>query len=321
MSLRQIVLKEGALEVRLLTLGATVQEVMLAGVPHSLCLGSADIEAYSRGMEYFGAIVGPVANRIAAASAVLGPQRLRFEANENGRTTLHSGSAGTHRKFWRVMNASQRHVTLSVDLPDGEGGFPGNRTVTLTYALEPPATLRLDIRAVTDAETFMNFANHSYWCLDETGSIRGHKLTIAADRYVPVDRTLIPEGQAAPVEGTAFDFRDGRVFMPEDEQEYDHNFCLADARGPLRQACRLEGQSGISMTIETTEPGLQVYDAARLDTSPWKGLHGAPYGAYAGVALEPQFWPDAPNRPGFPRINVAPGRAYEQTTLWRFSRG
>ena len=320
MSARQFVISNGALEVRLLTLGATVQEVLLAGLPYSLTLGTGELAAYGRGMEYFGALVGPVANRIAGGSAPLGMKRLQFDRNERGVTTLHSGRTGTHAKLWEAVSAGAHYVTFKLSLPDGEGGFPGNREVLATYSIELPATLRLEVTATTDAETFMNFANHSYWCLDGSGSILGHKLTVPADRYVPVDRTGIPDGQAHPVEGTDFDLRAGHTFT-QGGPNFDHNFCLSDQRSQMHHACTLEAPNGVTMVMETTEAGLQVYDGARIDSAPWTGPDGAPYGPYAGVALEAQGWPDAPNRPAFPRINLQAGQKYQQETHWRFSRG
>ncbi|MGH1331960.1 MAG: aldose epimerase family protein [Paracoccaceae bacterium] len=317
---QQITLNAGDLTVRLLTLGATVQDVMLEGVAHSLTLGSGDLSAYGRGMEYFGAIVGPVANRIAGASASLGGKRLRFDANERGVTTLHGGRSGTHSKVWQLLEQGDKHARMQVILPDGEGGFPGNRTITAAFRVEEPGSLRLDLSAKTDADTFINLANHSYWNLDGTDTIEGHKLSINAEYYTPVDRTLIPEGHSEEVAGTPFDFREMRAVGVNPEVLLDHNFCLAGARGPLRHACRLEGQSGISLEIETTEPGLQVYDGSSIQTAPWEGIQAKPYGAYAGLALEPQSWPDAPNRPGFPRVQLAPGQLYSQTTFWHFKK-
>ena len=164
----------------------------------------------------------------------------------------------------------------------------------------------------------MNLANHSYWCLGP-GDLSGHRLQIAADRYTPVDADLIPTGATPDVAGTPFDFRRPRTVGPEADTTYDHNFCLADGRRPLAFAARLTGPTGLALTLDTTEPGLQVYDAARMSTGTCRGHSGAPLGAFAGVALEAQCWPDAPHHPTFPPIRLDPGQTLRQETRWSFS--
>lgn len=313
-------LAAGELSVAILTLGAILQDVRLAGVEHSLTLGSGDLAAYEGPMAYFGAVVGPVANRVAGATCVVDGKRLSLVPNERGRTTLHGGALGTHARIWEVLDHGPDHATLALTLPDGEEGWPGTRRLTARFRVLPPATLEMVLEAETDAPTPVNLANHSYWCLGPDG-LTGHKLQIAADRYLPVDADLIPAGPPAAVTGTAFDFRSPAAIGPQGAASYDHNFCLTEARRPLAEAVRLTGPSGLVLTIETTEPGLQVYDAARLDTGDFRGHDGAPYGPHAGVALEAQGWPDAPNRPDFPPVLLRPGETYRQVTRWSFGRG
>jgi aldose 1-epimerase len=148
----------------------------------------------------------------------------------------------------------------------------------------------------------------------------GNTLTIHADRYTPVDAELIPTGAAAPVAGTRFDFRAGRRLTDGREGLIDHNFCLADARGPLRPACTLTAPDGLSLEMSTTEPGLQIFDGHSLELPEWPTQDGGHWQAYAAIAIEAQFWPDALNQPGFPSILLTPGAPWQQTTRWHFSR-
>jgi aldose 1-epimerase len=306
-AVERLTLAAGDLRVSILTLGAILQDVRLNGVAFPLTLGSPDLAAYAGPMAYCGAIVGPVANRIAGAEIAVAGRTHRLIANENGRTTLHGGTLGTHARLWTVTDLGPAHATLTLDLDDGAEGYPGQRRLTARFTATAPARLDLVLEAETDAPSPTNLANHSYWSLGPDG-LDGHLLEIAADRYTPVDADLIPTGTAVPVDGTAFDFRAARPIGAAAEARYDHNFCLAASRRAQTFAARLTGPTGIALTIATTEPGLQVYDAARLDTAPHAGLSGQPYGAFAGVALEAQAWPDAPHHPDFPPILLEPWR-------------
>ena len=315
---QRLTLRAGDLTLRLLTLGGIVQDVRLAGTPFSLTLGSDRLAAYDGPFGYCGALVGPVANRIAGAGMRIAGRDLTLIANENGRNTLHGGPLGLHARVWTLDAIGDDHARLSLALPDGAEGYPGARRLRAEYRLTAPARLDLIIEADTDTPTPINIANHSYWCLGPAG-LAGHRLEIAADRYTPVDADLIPTGATPAVDGTAFDFRQPRAIGPETEARYDHNFCLAPARRGLSFAARLTGPTGLALTLETTEPGLQVYDAARLSTAPFPAHSGAPAGAFAGVALEAQAWPDAPHHPAFPPILLDPGETYRQHTRWTFT--
>lgn len=312
-----VTLSGGGLTLRLLTLGATVQDLRLAGVDWPLVLGAENPVAYAGPLLYAGAIVGPVANRIAGARARIGGRLCRFEANE-GPTLLHSGASGLHARIWRIETAGPDHAALACRLADGEGGFPGNRTIRAAFALAAPATLTLTLTAESDAETLMNPAHHGYWNLDGTADTRGHRLTVRAERYLPVDTALIPDGPPRPVGGTPFDLRTGRRLA--EAPPLDHTFCLAPARRPPAHAATLTGASGLRLRIDTTEPGLQVYDGRHLDVPPGAGLDGRGYGAFAGIALEPQVWPDAPNRADFPSALLRPGEDWRQVTRFRLDR-
>lgn len=307
----------GELRATILTYGATLQDVRLAGTPWPLTLGATSVAAYEGPFAYFGAIVGPVANRIAGAAAEIDGRKHQFAANEAGKTTLHGGPSGTHAQVWTIEAVSASAVTLGLHLPDGLGGFPGNRQLRADFQITAPATLSLTMSATTDAPTLVNLANHSYWNLDGGADTSGHRLTVAADTYLPVDSDLIPLAPRA-VGGTDFDFRAGRRLDPA--RPLDHNFCLSAASRTLTEVAMLSGSQGVCLRLETTAPGLQVYDGRGLQTRPFPGLTGQPYGPNAGVALEAQHWPDAPGRPDFPSIALSAGENYREITAFSFTR-
>lgn len=316
---QRITLSNGTLTAVLLTRGAVLQDLRLAGVPHALVVGSPDPAAYAGALEYFGAIVGPVANRIAGGAAVLNGRRHDFEKNERGRT-LHSGPSGTHARNWEIDLVTPAQAVLTLNLPDGTGGFPGNRAIAARYALVAEDTLELRVAATTDADTWINFASHAYWNLDGTPTLAGHRLRVAADRYLPTDGTALVTGEIAAVAGTPFDFREARAIGPGTEPRLDHNFCLADRRRPMAEALTLTGASGLAMTVSTTEPGVQIFDAGPIDGGGAQDHAGRPIGGFCGLAIEPQGWPDAPNRPAFPSVVLRGGHACEQVTRFRLHR-
>jgi aldose 1-epimerase len=299
-------LRAHGLSATVLTRGGILQDLRLDGMAHSLVLGRDSLADYEGARGYFGALVGPVANRLRDATARIGGRSYHFEKNENGKTLLHGGSNGLHARIWHVDEVAENMVTLSVHLPEGEGGMPGNRHIRARYEITAPGTLRLTVKAETDAETLINVAHHGYWNMDGSASVAGHHLRIAADHYLPVDGDTLPTGVIRPVAGGDFDFRAGKPFTPG-APDLDHNFCLSRARTELRDVLWLTGKSGRRMTLATTEPGLQVFDHS--DMGP----------LYHGLAIEAQGWPDAPNCPGFPDITLRPGAPATQITEWRFS--
>jgi aldose 1-epimerase len=311
---RAVTLASPELSVTLLTWGAALNDVRLAGIGHALTLGGGRIEGYAGPMGYFGTLVGPVANRISGARAVIAGTEHLFEANE-GPTLLHSGASGIHARHWAIVDADARSVRLRLVLEDATGGFPGRRVLTSEFSVDGPV-LTMRLSAETDAPSLMNLAQHGYWNLDGTPTVAGHLLRIAADRYLPVTDALLPTGEVRPVSG-AFDLRGGRVL--DLTEGFDHNFCLAEAPRALTEVAELTGTSGVTLRLATTEPGLQVYDGARLESQPFAGHEGRSYGPFAGIALEPQRWPDAPHQSGFPPITLAPGETYRQETRWSFA--
>lgn len=318
-AVQRVVLSDGTLSVALLSLGCVLQDLRLTGVAHSLTLGSDKIAAYDGAMRSCGALIGPVINRISGGAAMLNGENYAFERNQDGQHTRHSGSAGTNRKIWEIGAHNDTSVTFETSLHAGEGGFPGNRVVAAKFHLPQPGTLEMQVTATTDAPTWINFANHSYWNLDGTETYAGHRLEIAAARYcVPGPGDLVT-GEVLPVEESPYDFRTPRELHPGQDPKLDVNLCLAGRRRAPQQVLTLTGASGVQMQMETSEPGLQIYDGAKFDDAGAPGHDGRSYGAYAGLAIEAQAWPDAPNQPQFPSIVERPEQAYNQLTRWHFS--
>jgi len=316
----RIKLKKDGLSAWIITHGASLHYLRLDPHPHSLVLGFDRLEYYIKQQDYFGAVVGRVANRIAAARATIGGETHCLDANENGIQTLHGGSDGTGVRNWEIRDCGSDYVVLEDHLPHLHMGFPGALDVSITYEILSGQQLKIDIYATSDRDTLCNFAHHSYFNLDGTDNILDHLLQIDADTYLPVDSNLIPLGGCQPVENTAFDFRKLRpVAWLNQPYDYDHNYCLSKARSQPRPVALLKGPiTGVEMTILTTEPGLQVYDGKSAN-SIFPGHCNRPHQNYAGIALEPQCWPDAPNHADFPDIGLTAGDQYQQTTIFKFA--
>lgn len=306
-----ITIGAGDLKVGVLTYGAIMHDVRLAGVDRNLTVSSDDLGDYEGAMRYFGAIVGPIANRISNARVRLGGMMYELERNENGQRHLHSGSDGVHAQIWTVAAQSADKVTLQLELPDGKAGLPGHRVVKVSYQVTAPSRLTMTIDGQTDAATCMNFASHIFWNLDGAETWAGHEIQITADHYLPVDDRNCPTGEVCPVDGTHLDFREPRKLQIA-APALDHNFCLSAKAGPLRDVLRLRGESGITLTVATTEPGVQIFDAASASRPGHR--------PYEGLAIEPQHWPDAPNHPRFPSITVRPDSPYHQMTRWTIEK-
>jgi aldose 1-epimerase len=321
-AVRRISVSGGGLRASILSWGAVVQELWLDGHDRPLTLGFERLEDYVEHSIYYGAIVGRYANRIAHGRFTIDGERYQTDLNNNGHL-LHGGSMGIYRRVWTLADHGQDFVTLTLRDGDGEMGFPGNLDIACTYRLQPPGVLSIELSATADRPTLCNLAHHSWFNLDDggAGDVRGHRLMIPAAAYLPVDDTLIPTGVVEPVDGTGFDFRQARTIRaPEGVPavDYDHNFCLAAVGRPLSQAVWLQGaRSGVEMEVWTTEPGLQFF-AGNAPERPVPGLRGIRYRPYAGLCLEPQIWPDSPNRPYFPQAVLRPGETYRQSTEYRF---
>jgi aldose 1-epimerase len=309
----QIELHGGGLHLSLLNHGARVRDLRLDGVAHPLVIGADTIGPYLGEMGYYGAVVGRFANRIAGAAFRLDGRDHRTDPNEFDRQTLHGGSEGASAQIWQVQSASADTAVLVLDMADGHMGFPGALKVTATYALPGDGTLALDIQASTDQATPCSFAHHGYFALEDGGSVADQSMWIDADRYLPVDELMIPTHDApTPVDGTRFDFRAVRRIGTDG---LDHNFCLNGETGSLRRVARLDA-GALTLEVHTDQPGLQVYDSARQPAM--TGLGGRRHGAFAGIALETQGWPDSINRPDFPLTVLRPGEIYRHAVRYVF---
>lgn len=320
-TVERVSIAAGGLTAHVLTWGAIVQDLRLDSHPAPLVLGFDRIEHYLDHSIYFGAIVGRFANRIADGRFTLDGERYQTDRNDNGHT-LHGGSFGIDKRPWTLRDHGPDFVTLVIADRSGTMGFPGTLEIVCTYRIVSPATLSIELSARCDRPTLCNLAHHAYFNLNDGGrtGILDHRMSIAAQAYLPVDETLIPTGAVCPVEGTDFDFvlpRSVRA-KPGEETCYDHNFCLAAARRDLSPAAWVQGSaSGIAMEVWTTEPGLQLF-SGQFPDRPVSGLDGIAYRRFAGMCLEPQIWPDAPNRPYFPQATLRPGETYRQSTEYRF---
>lgn len=315
-AVERIRLQSGKIRANVLTLGAIVQDVRMDGVAHPLVLGADTLTPYLGPMAYFGAMVGRYANRIAHGSFSIDGQSHHLSRNFRDRHCLHGGRTGSARQLWQITAQDANSVHLSLRMPDGENGFPGNLDVSLIITLTENA-LQFDLSANTDRTTPVSFSHHGYFALDDTGSLAQHKLRIAAGHYLPVNHDLIPTGEIAPVAETRLDFNHARSLS---DVVLDHNFCLSAAQTYCRPVAWLESrESGLQMQIDTTEPGLQVYTAGHLPESGVVGLDGRHYGTFAGVALEAQAWPDSPNHPNFPSPLLHPAATYHHSTRYSFT--
>lgn len=319
------------IRVALLSLGCIVQSIDVpdrAGVVANIALGFADLEGYLDNSPFFGCVAGRYANRIAGGRFDLDGVVYRLGANERG-NTLHGGHRGFDRFVWDAtpLSDGRRGVAFHRISPDGEEGFPGALDVSVTYTLSDDDRLVIDYQASTDRPTVVNLTNHSYFNLagEGSGSVEGHRLRIDAARFTPVDGALIPTGELRPVEGTPFDFRNGKLvgdgLRSDDEQirlarGFDHNFVL-DGSGLKRAAVLTHEPSGRTLTVYTTKPGIQFYAGNFLDGSRY-GPSGRAYRQSDGLALETQFFPDSPNQPAFPSPVLRPGETYRHQTVLAF---
>lgn len=312
------------LEAKVITWGAVLRDLVVPGRegPQRVVLGLNSIEDYVAHSPYFGAIVGRYANRIGDARFTLEGREVSVEPNEKG-NALHGGPAGFGVRPWSLVSHDQSSVLLALESPDGDMGYPGRLLATCRYELLPPATLRVTLEAIAERPTPVNLTTHGYWNLDGSADVRDHHLSIEADHVTPTDAALIPTGAVQPVAGTFYDFRhERRVGGDVPTNGYDTNFVLnrrgIGPDGLARAATLRSDRSGIALDLWTTEPGLQFYDGARIDV-PVQGLGGARYGAYAGLPLEPQRWPDGPNHAHFPPSLIRPGEVSRQMSEMRFS--
>jgi aldose 1-epimerase len=322
-------------KVKLLSRGATLAEWHVPdknGKMDDVVFGFDDVAGYeSKDNGYFGAVAGRVANRIAKGKFKLDGKEFTLATND-GPNTLHGGAK---RSFDKVIwdgkpfkTADGEGVEFTYVSPDGEEGFPGKVTCHVKYTLNNKDELRIEYTATTDKATPINVTNHAYFNLSGAGSptILDHELMIAADHYTPVDETLIPTSEIAPVEGTPLDFRKfhkigERVKQLDDKpgKGYDHNFVLNNQSGKLELAAKVKDEkSGRVLSVSTTEPGLQFYCGNFLNGKAI-GKGGKPYEYRSGLCLETQHYPDSANQPKFPSTILRPGHTYKHTTVFQIT--
>jgi aldose 1-epimerase len=339
-------LTNGEMTVRVLTYGGVIQTLEVPdahGEVENVVLGFADLAGYVDDDDpYFGSLIGRYGNRIADGRFTLDGATYQLPQND-GDNTLHGGTEGFDDRVWQATPVGDEDVAalrLQLVSPDRDQGFPGTLTTTVTYSLDAESRLTVHYEATTDAPTVVNLTQHTYWNLagEGSGDIYDHQLQIDASGYTPVDETLIPTGEIAPVEGTPFDFREptaigARIRQADQQllygQGYDHNWALdrtdngaregSDSEDALEEAAVLhDPSSGRTLTISTTEPGLQFYSGNFLDGT-LVGTSGSTYRQGDGLALETQHFPDSPNQPDFPSTELRPGEVYDSTTVFTLS--
>ncbi|MGX1307336.1 aldose 1-epimerase [Amorphus suaedae] len=316
-----------------ITLGATIASLRSPdrkGAMGEVVLDFDSLEAKAQRPPYCGASIGRYANRIAGGRFDLDGTTFTLPRNEepNG---LHGGPLGFHGRMWTITetgDARDPFVTMQLDCPDGQDGFPGHLVATARYALTGPGELTIAYTATSDRPTVVNMTNHAYFNLtgDDHNTIVDHRVRIAAGEVLPIDATRIPTGELQPVEGTQFDFRTSKTFADRirgtsdpqllQERGFDHTYVLVDRANELQFAARVQDDtSGRSLTILTTEPGLQLYSGALLEEA--AGRPPDVIRQSTGFCMEPQRFPDAPNRPDFPSARLDPGDTCRQVSVYQ----
>lgn len=328
-------LKNGNIEAAITNYGGRVVGLCTpdkTGKMADVVLGFTSIDGYLKAKEVFhGALIGRVGNRIAKGKFTLDGKEYTLPLN-NGVNHLHGGKGGFHTVVWDVKSVNDSAIVLHYMSKDGEMGYPGNLDAEVEYLLTSKNELVISYKATTDKSTPVNLTNHAFWNLagEGNGTINDHILTVNADAYTPVDSTLIPMAGNAPVEGTPFDFRQGKAIgtdLPKQAENvqlknglgYDHNFALnkPQAGEMTLAATMVEPVSGRKMEIFTVEPALQFYGGNFMDGSD-KGKSGLSYKFRESFALETQHFPDSPNNTLFPSIILKPGEVYQTHSIYRF---
>ena len=327
------------LKAKIITYGGIVTELDAPdrdGKMGDVVLGFDDLKGYLAGHPYFGAIIGRVANRVAKGRFTLDGKEYKLAAN-NGPNSLHGGEKGFDKVVWKAEPVEGKEPALKLTYlsKDGEEGYPSNLSVTVVYTLTHDDGLRIDYTATTDKATPVNLTNHSYFNLAGPGSgdILDETLTLAADKYTPVDDTLIPTGELKPVKGTPYDFTKPEKIgariselkgdpAKKDPGGYDINYVLDQGVGAgefLPLAAKVsDPKSGRVMEVYTNEPGLQFYTGNFLDGT-LTGKNGVVYKKHQALCLEADHFPDSVNHPDFPSTILKPGKTYSQTTIYKFS--
>jgi aldose 1-epimerase len=319
---------------KIITYGGTVTSIEIPdknGKVGDVVLGFDNLKQYEIESPFFGAIIGRVGNRIAKGMFTIDGNHYAVPVN-NGPNHLHGGFKGYDKRVWAADTQGEPDgpsLRLKLDDADGTEGYPGNVHVTVIYSWSSKNVLKMQYYATTDQPTPINLTNHTYFNLKDAGKsdILGHVMQINADGYTPVDDTLIPTGEIAPVKGTPIDFTTAKPLgkdmkaMGGDPVGYDHNLVLRSQDGSFAKAADVyEPESGRRLEVWTTEPGVQLYTGNFLDGSV-KGKHGTVYQQHNAFCLETQHYPDSINHPKFPSTLVHPHEVYRQVTEFRFFVG
>ena len=314
----QVTIESSDLQLKVLSLGAIIQDIRMRNVTHSLVLGYPRLEPYFINLGKLGAIVGRYANRISHGKAKIDGKIYSFDKNQKKTHTLHGGTDGSAARNWKVIEYDKSKVKLLDELPDGHMGFPGNLTVETTYKVNK-TTIDIFIEANTDKTTLCNFTNHSYFNLDGAKNIANHNLIVNCDNVLPVDKDGIPISKPVSTKELNLDFKNSRKLSHKGKStEIDHNFCISNIRQNLRTNAIVSAKN-ISLELMSTEPGLQIYTGKGLDSGNDEGWGKFPYKEFAGIALEPQIWPDSPNQSGFPSPYLRPHERYKHHTRIKFN--
>jgi aldose 1-epimerase len=315
-------------------LGGTIIKCLVPdrnGVFNDVILGSNNPADYLGNCKYLGALIGRYGNRIANGKFSLEGKNYTLAQN-NGPNSLHGGINGFNAAVWEatLVDDDEPAIKFSYVSKDDEEGFPGNLNVTVIYTLTNDNGIKIEYTATTDQTTIINMTNHAYFNLagEGNGDILNHELTLNADRFLPVDKTLIPTGELKSVAGSPFDFSKPhligeRINDKTNEQivfggGYDHCWVFTDSTNALKSvASVIEKQSGRTLEVLTTEPGIQFYTGNFLNGSA-TGKSGSKYTSRTGFCLETQHFPDSPNQPAFPTTTLKPGETYKTTTIYKF---
>lgn len=327
-----VLTNKNGMEVCLTNFGARIVSVMVPGKDGELrdvVLGFDSIQDYIKYPTDFGASIGRYANRIQDGKITIDGETIQLPRNNYGHC-LHGGMKGWQYKVYDARRIDSSAVVMTLHSPDGDENFPGNVTAKVTFRLEDDNSIHIGYEAETDRKTIINMTNHSYFNLsgDASHSILGDVLYLNADAFTPVDSTFMTTGEIRPVAGTPMDFTTPKTIAADmdmrDEQVKngngcDHNWVL-NTKGDMNQvAARLTSPvSGITLEVYTDEPGIQVYSGNFLDGS-MKGKRGIAYRQRAAVCLETQHYPDSPNKPGWPSVELAPGEKYTSHCIYKFS--
>ena len=324
-AVQRLIISDGVLTATVMSWGAAIQDLRLAGHEPPLVLGFQKFADYPAHSPYFGATAGRVANRIGNGRFMLDGVTYEVEKNLLGRHTLHSGKQGIGKRNWQIVDHGADFVRLEIIDGAGHAGFPGTVKIINEYRVEEGA-LHVLIQATTDAATIVNIAHHSYFNLDDGGATDclDHHVKIAAEAITGLNEELIPSGALNLVPGTPYDFREFaplRVATPHGPFAHDINYCVSSERVACRPVAWAKGaHSGVSLEVHSTEPGMQLYTGSKIGGRPANGLNGKPYEAFGGFCFEAQCWPDAPNHAHFPSIALYPGQTYEQETVYAFRK-